>query len=250
MTFQRSYDDAMLTAAVANSHSWRGVLRALGLRATSAGALRTVRREVDRLGLDHSHFTGQRRWTDAQLATAVAESGSWTRVAETLGVSGGSSHPLLKGHALRLGLDTSHMVAAPSRQRSALDLNPNPKHLRNAGALLAAAWFALCGFEVSWPLEPYRYDLIVRSDNRIERVQVKTTTQPAGTCVRLAPGDKRFVYDPDDIDSFFIIDGNLRYYFIPIAVVAGLRAISLTAYADYIVSRSPFPAAAAVASEP
>lgn len=71
---------------------------------------------------------------------------------------------------------------------------------------------------------------------------MKTTTQPSGSTIRLAPGDKGQIYDPDDIDSFFIIDANLRYYFIPIEVVAGFRGISLSAYEQYIVFD---PAAAA-----
>src|SRR5205809_171800 len=99
MTSQRSYDDAALAAAVADSRSWRGVLRALGLQATSAGALRSARRHADRMGLDYSHFTGQRRWNDAALVSAVADSRSWSQVARTLGLEGGSSHPVLRGHA-------------------------------------------------------------------------------------------------------------------------------------------------------
>ncbi|MFL6090522.1 MAG: group I intron-associated PD-(D/E)XK endonuclease [Aeromicrobium sp.] len=241
MTIQKTYDDEMLATAVASSRSWRGVLRALGLHVSSGGATRMIQREVDRLGLDHSHFTGQRRWTDADLIQAVAGSRSWKEVTAALGIQGGSSYPLLKGHALRLGLDTSHIGAPVEREGSPWALVPSPRHLRQAGSMLAASWFALCGYEVSWPLEPCRYDLLVHSGAKVERVQVKTTTQPPGTIVRLAPGDKRFVYDPDEIDSFFIIDRELRYYLIPVAVVGGRRGISLRAYADYIVSRPGFP---------
>jgi hypothetical protein len=39
-------------------------MRVLGLRATSAGAIRTVRGHATRLGLDVSHFRGKRRWSD------------------------------------------------------------------------------------------------------------------------------------------------------------------------------------------
>lgn len=43
MTWERTYTDEELTAAVAISCSWRGVLRELGLVATSAKAIRSVR---------------------------------------------------------------------------------------------------------------------------------------------------------------------------------------------------------------
>src|SRR4051794_40866439 len=106
---ERTYTDQQLTDAVASSHSWRAVLRRLGLTATSSAAIRSVRGHAARLGLDDSHFTGQRRWTDAELVAAVAGAQSWTHVAEHLGLSGGSSTTLLKGHAVRLGVDTSHL---------------------------------------------------------------------------------------------------------------------------------------------
>jgi hypothetical protein len=243
MTFRKSYDDAALAAAIATSHSWRGVLRSLGLHATSAGAMRTARRHADRLALDYSHFTGQRTWSDAALIRAVAESRSWTQVATALGVAGGSSYPVLKGHALRLGLDTSHIGAPPARSKRSCDPVPDPAYLRRAGSLLAASWFALCGYDVSWPLEPCRYDLLVHVPEKTERVQVKTTTQPSGSTVRLAPGDKSQIYDPDDIDSFFIIGSDLSCYWIPIEVVAGFRGITLAAYTEYRIAKLPLLAA-------
>ena len=48
----RRYSDSDLVDAVRASHSWRGVLRALGLSATSAAAMRSVRAHADRLQLD------------------------------------------------------------------------------------------------------------------------------------------------------------------------------------------------------
>ena len=84
----RRYSDAQLVEAIRASRSWRGVLRALGLSATSAAAMRSVRVQANRLELDYSHFTGQRRWTDPQLVAAIASATSWTEVAETLGLPG------------------------------------------------------------------------------------------------------------------------------------------------------------------
>ena len=138
---------------------------------------------------------GQRRWTHAALAQAVADSYSWTQVAAALGIKGGSRYPILRGHALRLGLDTSHFGPRVVRPAPRQTVSPNVRNLRYAGTLIAAAWFALCDYEVSWPLEPYRYDLIVRSGDRTERVQVKTTTRRGSNSydawpVDLGPGGK------------------------------------------------------------
>jgi hypothetical protein len=108
----RTYSDAALTEAVATSHSWRGVLRELGLLATSAAAARSVKREAARLGLDSSHFTGQRRWTEQALADAVASSSSWSQIMRTLGLSGGSSTTLLKGMRSAWGWTQSTSVRA------------------------------------------------------------------------------------------------------------------------------------------
>src|SRR5690242_19826165 len=110
----RRYSDAQLTEAIRASQSWRGVLRALGLSATSAAAMRSVRLHADRLGLGYSHFTGQRRWTDQQLVAAITSATSWTQVAEMLGLAGGSRTTTIRGHAMRLGLDTAHL--APNRK--------------------------------------------------------------------------------------------------------------------------------------
>lgn len=68
----RSYTDEQLKAAVQDNHSWRGVLRELGLVATSSSSIRSVRRHADALGCDYAHFRGQRSWTEQELCAAVA----------------------------------------------------------------------------------------------------------------------------------------------------------------------------------
>lgn len=240
MTFQRTYTDDELRSAVASQHSWRGVLRALGLKATSAGASRTARRHAERMGLDYSHFTGQRRWTDAALAAAVAGSSSWTQVAAALGVRGGSSYPALRGHALRLGLDYAHFNASPTPVDGD-GLAPDSKHLFRAGALLAAAWFEASGVCVAWPLEPARYDLLAHTPLGVSRVQVKTTTNQAGSTYAVTlstsshAGPGRRVYDPDEIDEFFIIDGDMNFYRIPMSVAGGRSILRLSVYAGFRV---------------
>jgi hypothetical protein len=202
--------------------------------------MRSVRRHVDRLGLDHSHFTGQRRWTDRQLESAVGSARTWSEVAETLGLSGGSSTTTIRGHALRLGLDTTHLVR-PRPDRPVHEHAPSLDNVSRAGPLLAAAWFELSGQSVSWPLEPVRFDLLVWSGDAAQRVQVKTATVPSGSSwtvwLSTTGRRRRRTYDPDEIDQFFVIDGDLEYYLVPVAVVGGLMSIQLSAYQGYRLPR-------------
>lgn len=245
VVFSRTYTDGQLAAAVAASRSWRGVLRELGLAATSSASIRTAQRRADHLGLDHRHFTGQRRWTDRQLAAAVAASRTWTEVAQTLGLAVGSSTTALKGHAARLELEASHLSAAHPHVRPDPP-RPDVSRLPRAGSLLAAAWFELCGFDVSWPLEPCRYDLVAHRDTEFLRVQVKTTRLRVSDSwvVRIASsGHRPRLYDPDDIDCFFVVDGDLTHYLIPASVAGGRQALSLRSYQHYRVERDPAPPA-------
>jgi hypothetical protein len=215
------------------------VLRHLDMTATSSSAMRSVRRRADALGLDYSHFTGQRRWTDQQLMEAVANSRSWGQVVQALGLADASSQSTLKGHAARLGLDVTHLTRPTEpRVESPLSLTPAATNLRRACSLMAATWFVLCGHDVSWPLEPARYDLLVTMEGRVQRVQVKTTTVRTGaswTVWLSTSGRARATYDVDEIDLFFVIDGDLTCYVIPSKTVGGLHAIQLSAYAAYRV---------------
>lgn len=233
-----SYRDDELARAVAAASSWRAVLRHLGLQRTSG--IRSVRHHADRLGLDYSHFTGGRRWTDGQLAEAVADSNSWGEVGQRLGLLGGSSETALKGHARRLGLDTAHFW---SDRRVPLRDKPwppaEPIHLSRAGSMLAAAWFLLRGYDVAWPFESCRYDLLVKIDGTVERIQVKTTITRSGESWRVSLSRGGLPYDPDEIDYFFAIDGELHCYLIPVAAVAGMRMIHLAGYQQYQVADHP-----------
>lgn len=202
--------------------------------------MRSVRAHADRLGLDHAHFTGQRRWTDQDLTAAIESASSWTQVAQVLGLVGGSSTTTIRGHALRLGLDTAHLAPAPKSPVPEHELRPQLTHLARAGSLLAAGWFELCGHRVSWPLEPCRYDLLVWIADSAQRIQVKTTTVKQGRAWTVwisTTGKERSAYAPDEIDHFFVIDGDLNFYLIPVAAVGGLMAIQLSAYEDYLVQR-------------
>lgn len=182
MAHRRTYTDEQLRGAIARSTSWRATLRELGLAATSAGAMRSVRSHADRLQLDYGHFIGQRRWTDEGLRQAVAGARTWAGVVEILGLQGGSAVAFVRGHATRLELDCAHHLSVPASTATVSQPRPETAHLPRAGAMIAAAWFTLCGHEVSWPLEPSRYDLLVCSpDGGFRRVQVKTTSTRVGS---------------------------------------------------------------------
>jgi hypothetical protein len=100
----------------------------------------------------------------------------------------------------------------------------------------------MCGYDVSWPLEPCRYDLLVGRAERFLRVQVKTTRAKVnGSWVvsLVGGGRQRGPYDPDDIDHFFVVDGDLAYYLIPVAVAGGRRAIHLSGYRQFRLNDRP-----------
>jgi hypothetical protein len=242
---RRSWTDEQLADAVASQHSWRGVLRALGLKATSAGSLRTARRHANRMGLDASHFTGQRRWSDQQLRLAVNAASSWAEVLEILDLTDNADlRARVKGHAARLGLDVAHLQEPgvhDVRTIAPVEL----ARLRSAATAIAAAWFALHGYPCALPVEPTVYDLLVTMPDNVKRVQVKSTISrfpngkwQVGIGRRPYTMDKsagKTCYDPDDLDLFFIVDGAGGIYLIPSAVIAGRVQICLETYAAYRV---------------
>jgi hypothetical protein len=71
--------------------------------------------------------------------------------------------------------------------------------------------------------------------------QVKTTTTQSGGSwvVRISSTRRRGVaiYSPDEVDHFFIVDGDLTCYLIPLRVVGGYQAIYLRRYTTFIVGR-------------
>lgn len=220
-------------------------MRELGLCATSAGSIRIVKRNAARLGLDTSHFTGQRRWSDPELRRAAVSSYSWRELLSELGLAHDSTDDRIriKAHAARLGIDLSRLEPIGKGAAPRPEFKPDVKHLREAGASIASMWFLLCGYNTSLPMEPTIYDLLVSMPDGIKRVQVKTTTcktdgwtvqvgrrpYSIGNRARLVP------YDPDLVDLFFILDGDLNMYVIPSRVIAGRVAILLHNYSEFIV---------------
>jgi PD-(D/E)XK endonuclease len=255
---QPPWTDSQLVEAIKTSTNWRSVMLLLGLadKSRSAGAIRVVRRRAAELGLDSSHFRGKRRWSDAQLRQAVAECQSWSEVLSKLGLSGqsGNAQPHIKSHTVRLGLETSHLNRVshlgrpPAQERpDASDLKAQLKYLRTAAESLAAAWFTFRGCAVSLPTTPAAYDLLVDISGGISRVQVKTTTRAtkygweAGVGHHPDTHSKKghlLAYDPDEIDLFFIVDGDMTLYLIPSRAIAGRVVIALRTYAKYIVGNA------------
>ena len=243
---KNNWSDTDLTNAVAESRSWRGVMRELGLCVTSAGSIRAVKRRVAALGLDTSHFTGQRTWSDAALKRAAAYAYSWDELLAAIGIKSrsGDERIRVKAHAVRLGLDLSHLTDPSQETDGQAALQPALRNLRLAAASLAASWFALHGCTAALPIEPTVYDLLVSTPDGIKRVQVKTTTYNGKTGWQVAVGrrpysignrERQIPYDPELIDWFFIVDGDLTMYLIPSRVIAGRVTILLHAYARYIV---------------
>lgn len=247
VAYQRTWSDEALQRAIPKSHSWLGVARELGLQSSSVR--HGLRRRADQLGLDYSHFTGQRTWSDEDLRKAIAESSSWNEAARRVGISARSSTGArsLRSHAERLGLNVSHFAShEPVELRSALPFTKlrAPAEGSRAGLSIAARWFLSRGYGVSIPLEPEPYDLITDSDEGLKKIQVKTTRMATGNGryrVRLvrnvydasatlgnAGGKHRQLpYEQGSIDFFFIIVNGDGKYLIPFEVVAGLKTIIL-----------------------
>lgn len=210
MARTRTYTDSQLIAAVAASTSWRGTLRELGLASSSASEMRSVRTHADRLNIDYMHFNSHPR----------SREGGGHRTSSASGALEGAAP----------------IVSTVDTVSTGVDLAPDRTRLRRAGALLAAAWYTMCGQDVSWPLEPARYDLSVHCAGVFRRVQVKTTVARAGESWKAYISTSRrgrTTYSADEIDEFFIIDGDLGMYIIPVDDVAGLHALHLRGYERY-----------------
>lgn len=174
MTSKRTYSDEQLVAAIDRSVSWRDLMRGLGLVSTSSGSMRPARARADALGNNYTHFHGQRRWSDSRIRSAVLGSDSYAEVAEKLGLVGAHARSVMVRHALRLGLGLAHLESA-APVATTESMTPTFARLKRAGPMLAAVWFTLRKFDVSWPLEPCRYDLLATRAREPQRVQVKTT---------------------------------------------------------------------------
>lgn len=106
-------------------------MRALGLDANSAGAIRIVKRHVLRLGLDTSHFRGKRTWSDAQLRRSVIGAESWDELLTELGVALDDldGRTRAKAQAVRPGLDLAHLENHVGNSKGPAEAKPDLKVL-------------------------------------------------------------------------------------------------------------------------
>jgi PD-(D/E)XK endonuclease len=102
-------------------------------------------------------------------------------------------------------------------------------------------WFSLRGWVCSLPSEPCAYDLIVDIGGVLKRVQVKSFTRRDGEgrpWGKIAHSHLRdtavpsIPYSPDEVDLFFIIDGDLEVYVIPLDATTGRVSISLHMFSE------------------
>jgi hypothetical protein len=143
----------------------------------------------------------------------------------------------------------SHNGRQPAEPHAeATGLAAQPKFLRVAAGTLAATWFMLRGCPVSFPAEPTRYDLLADTPQGIMRIQVKSTTSATKNGWQVGVGHHpdthskkkgyTLAYSPDEIDLFFIIDGDMTMYLIPSRAIAGRVGILLRTYQKYIVGNA------------
>jgi hypothetical protein len=245
---RRTWNDDDLRRAAAENHSWRGVARALGLKGTSAGTVRSLKKHAERLALDTTHFTGQRQWSDRKLREVMRDATCWADVIAGLGVSDGAeSRVRIKGHAVRLGLDCAHLSSprAHAAPAEVFDEPVRPEMLRYSATAVAMAWFTLRGCAVALPIEPEAWDLLVTTPTGIQRVQVKScAARNSRGYWHVGIGRRPYVldksaskmpYDPESIDWFFILLGDGSIYVIPSSVLAGRVGISAESYMQYRV---------------
>lgn len=132
------YTREQLAVAVAGASTWADVMRALGLP-LNEGRRRALRRAVAAHGLDVAHLPSRSPWTrysDVQIARAVASSTTLREVVRELGAapsSGTLSH--IRRRIAAAGLDTAHF---PGLNRTGPELPFCDSELRAAAAGVAS----------------------------------------------------------------------------------------------------------------
>ncbi|MEV2243624.1 HNH endonuclease [Streptomyces sp. NPDC049970] len=112
---KRSYTRELLATAAAHSHSIREILEYMGVP-PSDGPYGYIRKQLDRFGIDTSHFTSGRRYDRPlapyrELASAVANSKSMAGALQFLGhADNGAVRARLKRSLNAYGLSTAHFT--------------------------------------------------------------------------------------------------------------------------------------------
>lgn len=232
--------EADLQAVVGVSSSWREVLRRCGETSPRIG--RRLRERCDELGISYRHFrSGGGRCADVEaLRTAIGSSTTWREVMHALGyrTESGTARATLRKQAQASSIDIGHLDGSPARDGAAFTGSGEAKHLRRAAPLLVAARCALLGHDVSWPLEPKPYDLLVdTAQEGLLRVQVKSGTRftEGSWIVWITKSERgqRLAYRDDEIDYFGVVSGDHAVYMLPVQAVEGQSSLCLRAYEQY-----------------
>ncbi|MFG2593362.1 HNH endonuclease [Streptomyces sp. NPDC048438] len=112
---RRSYTRELLEEAATHAHSVREMLEYMNVPPDD-GPYGYIRKRLDRLGIDTSHFTNGRRYSSPltsrhELASAVAKSKSMAGVLKLLGhTNNGAARARLKRSLAEYGLSTAHFT--------------------------------------------------------------------------------------------------------------------------------------------
>jgi PD-(D/E)XK endonuclease len=247
------WTECELRTAVAKATSWADLLRLLGYKPSSTAVRKALRRELQYYEIDTSHFVGQRTWSDQALIEAAATAGTWAELLTALGLSPRSrSCDSVRTALGRLGIEVGRISLGPRVGRDAIGIELPERaalgNLRHAAPNIAASWFLLCGHAVATPCEWQPYDLVVELPGGLKRVQVKTTTSRdarggwvvrIGHCPDGSPKAADLIcYTTEEVDAFFLVDGDLQFYLIPAAAIAGKTSLSLRGYSEFIVGNA------------
>lgn len=128
-------------------------------------------------------------------------------------------------------------VRRPLREAVGFRAHANPRVQGDEGLGIAIAYFTRVGLKVAIPLtDSQRYDLIIDDGQRLQRVQVRTTTMKRGrgyvVHLRTIGGNKSQVitraFDPSDYEWLFVVCGDGTAYLIPTTSITARFALYLS----------------------
>lgn len=125
----------------------------------------------------------------------------------------------------------------PLREAIGFRRHANPRVQGNAGLGIAIAYFGRIGVQVAIPLtDTQRWDLIIEHEDKLQRVQVKTTTMKQGhgysVHLRTIGGNKSQIvardFHPSDYEWLFVVCGDATAYLIPTTAITARSSIFLS----------------------
>ena len=147
-----------------------------------------------------------------------------------------------KGRLRHKGRQVSEVDTPPVRY---FTKRPSLSYLSRSGVGSAIEWFLSRGYDVSVPVEPTHYDLVVGSDDGLKRVQIKTTNHkdrgsfkvntywlsydPDAECRKTYSKRRKKPYTKEQIDLLYVLTGDGVVYLIPLEALNGQQTIVLGA---------------------